>query len=87
MRNFQLINHVLQQSCSPNIVVAVRGLAKVFVGEIVESARRVQEQSSSNPVEGEERGPLAPDDIREAYIRYKQTADKRGSERAKLFVR
>jgi hypothetical protein len=35
----------------------------------------------------EERGPLAPDDIREAYIRYKQTADKRGSERAKLFIR
>lgn len=33
----QLVNHVLQQTCSPNIVIGVKGLAKVFVGEIVES--------------------------------------------------
>lgn len=76
----KLINHVLQQSCTPNIVVAVRGLAKVFVGEIVESARQVQ-------VEGKHHGPLAPDDVREAYRRYKSDKERRGHKRRKLFVR
>lgn len=43
-------------------------------------ARQVQAESGQS-------GPLVPDDIREAYRRYTATSDKRGSDRAKLFVR
>lgn len=76
----RLINHVLQQSCAPSIVTGFRGISKVFVGEIVELARQVQ-------AEADESGPLTPDHLREAYIRYKSVKDKRGSSRSKLFVR
>ena len=68
----QLVNAVLQQSVTEQIVVGVRSFSKVFVGEIIEegalaptrcpdhAARRVQSQRG-------EAGPLQPDHLHEAY--------------------
>lgn len=38
----QLVNATISQSVPENIVIGMRAVAKVFIGDIIESARRVQ---------------------------------------------
>lgn len=56
------INQVIGQAVNPNIVIAVSGLAKVFVGELVMEAVKVQKEQNQT-------GPLLPIHIHEAMRR------------------
>jgi transcription initiation factor TFIID subunit 11 len=71
----KLANSVLNQSISPNVAVALSGLSKVFVGEMVEKAREVQLRMDPPKTfeEYEQRGrqPLKPEHFREAWRMYK----------------
>ncbi|GAC99129.1 hypothetical protein PHSY_006727 [Pseudozyma hubeiensis SY62] len=59
----KLVNHVLSQSVSQHVAMVVSGVAKIFVGEIIEKAREIQS------VRGES-GPLRPNHLREAHRQY-----------------
>ncbi|KAL5501023.1 TAF11 [Sanghuangporus vaninii] len=84
----QAVRRVIQQSLgaqvSAPVAQIVAGFSKVFVGEIVEKARKVQERRG-------ETGPLAPDHLREAYRQYQKETGRVGAARPlrgkKLFVR
>lgn len=56
----KLVNNVLNQACNPNFIIAVSGVAKVFVGEMVCKAKEVQERWGDS-------GPLMPAHMHEAY--------------------
>jgi transcription initiation factor TFIID subunit 11 len=86
----QIVNQTLSQSAPQSVILAVRSVAKIFIGEMIEGARRVQTQWQevdeesktllpTPPTElGEEkvlRGPLLPDHLREAYRRHKLSGD------------
>jgi transcription initiation factor TFIID subunit 11 len=63
LTSLQLIQVVVGSGNPKNtdkIVIALAGVTKVFVGELIEEARRIAE-------ERQERGPLAPTHIQEAY--------------------
>lgn len=79
-----MIQQTLGQQVSAPVAQIVAGIGKVFVGEIVEKARKVQQQRG-------ETGPLSPDHLREAYRLYQQEAGRVGAARPlrgkKLFVR
>lgn len=70
----KLANSVLNQSITGNVAVALSGMSKVFVGEIVEKARDVQKLME--PTEYDENGkeiirPLRPEHLREAWRLFK----------------
>ena len=67
----KLVNHVLSQTVNQHIVMAVSGVGKVFVGEMVELARAVQR-------ERHESGPILPLHLYEAYRRYKNAQERPG---------
>lgn len=56
--------HPQQHQINNNAVIVVAGVAKVFVGELVEEARRVMDEMG-------ETGPIAPFHIVEAHRRLK----------------
>ncbi|VDM16234.1 unnamed protein product [Hydatigera taeniaeformis] len=58
----RLIQSVAQTSFSQNVVIAMAGITKVFVGELVEAALDYKEELR-------EIGPLQPKHIRVAYAR------------------
>ncbi|KAF7682929.1 Transcription initiation factor TFIID subunit 11 [Astathelohania contejeani] len=58
----KLCNSILKQSCNPNFVISVAGIAKVFVGEMVGMAKQIQFEMGDS-------GPLLPSHIDEAYRR------------------
>ena len=61
--HLQLIQVVVGSGNPKNtdkVVIALAGVSKVFVGELVEEARRIAEERN-------EHGPLAPTHIQEAY--------------------
>lgn len=68
----KLIQQQLGQNVSVPVSQLVAGVAKVFVGEIVEKALDVQERRHQH-------GPLAPEHIREAYQMYKEEKGNVGS--------
>ncbi|KAG1720827.1 TAFII28-domain-containing protein [Suillus paluster] len=84
----QAIRKVIQQTTgqqvSQPVAQIVAGVAKVFVGEIVEKARHVQSKRNDT-------GPLTPDHLREAYRMYQAETGRVGSARPtrgkRLFVR
>ncbi|KAI5184305.1 transcription initiation factor TFIID subunit 11 [Nematocida homosporus] len=58
----KFVSQVLGQTCNPNFAIVLSGIAKVFVSELVEEAKKVQS-------EWEEPGELMPSQIHEAYRR------------------
>jgi transcription initiation factor TFIID subunit 11 len=80
----KVIQQTLGQQVSQPVAQIVAGFAKVFVGEIVEKARAVQERRG-------ETGPLSPDHLREAYRMYQEETGRVGAARPlrskRLFVR
>ncbi|KAG0639434.1 hTAFII28-like protein conserved region-domain-containing protein [Tuber brumale] len=80
----RLANQVLSQSVTAGVGTAICGFSKVFTGEIVELALKVQKEWADADVEGEgienirkrtksdgSLGPLLPDHLREAARRYR----------------
>ncbi|KAJ2971500.1 hypothetical protein NUW54_g12494 [Trametes sanguinea] len=84
----QAVRKVIQQSTGQQVSLPVAqiiaGFSKVFVGEIVEKARKVQERRG-------ETGPLSPDHLREAYRMYQNETGRVGAARPlrgkRLFTR
>ncbi|THH20473.1 hypothetical protein EUX98_g8574 [Antrodiella citrinella] len=80
----KVIQQTLGQQVSQPVAQVVAGFAKVFVGEIVEKARDVQQRRG-------ETGPLSPDHLREAYRLYQVETGRVGAARPlkskRLFVR
>ncbi|KAG0438149.1 Transcription initiation factor TFIID subunit 11 [Dictyocoela muelleri] len=67
----KLISSILNQACNPNFIIAVSGVAKVFVGEMITEALKIQNEEGMT-------GPLMPQHIHEAYRRlYKKTGTMR----------
>ncbi|KAI3628711.1 hypothetical protein CBS14141_000414 [Malassezia furfur] len=61
----------VRKSVNQHFVMAASGVGKVFVGEMVESARRVQQERNDT-------GPLRPAHLYEAYRRYKIAQERPG---------
>lgn len=60
----KVLHQILGHSINPNSIIVCSGVAKVFVGELVEMAREVL-------LEWGDEGPLLPSHIREAHRRMK----------------
>lgn len=65
----RLMNSISGTVPSSNVVIAMAGIAKVFVGEIVEEALEVQRQENSTE---QTPTPLEPKHLREAFRRIQQ---------------
>lgn len=61
----RLMHSITGSVPSSNVVIAMAGIAKVFVGEIIEEALEVQRRENQN--EHKPATPLEPKHIREAY--------------------
>ncbi|KAJ1303843.1 hypothetical protein OPQ81_008263 [Rhizoctonia solani] len=84
----RFIHQSLGANVSVNVAQVIAGFSKVFVGEIIELARHVQQQSLPP---GTVPGPLTPDHLRAAYQLYIQQTGHVGSAKPargrRLFVR
>ncbi|ORY71529.1 histone-fold-containing protein [Pseudomassariella vexata] len=89
------INSITSQSVTPSIPQAMQVVCKLFLGDIVEEARRVQQEwiaAGEKQVPGNEeekilnevpkhrrQAPLRPDHLQEAYRRWKRSSEAGGS--------
>ena len=60
----KIMQNVLSHAANPNTVIVMGGIAKVFVGELVEEAKDVMDEWG-------ESGPLLPSHLIEAHRRLK----------------
>lgn len=80
----RIVNQTLSQSAPGKVIFGLQGIAKVYAGNLIEGARKVQaqwdevdEEAKANlptpPPDGEEkrRGPLLPEHLVEAYRRHR----------------
>lgn len=65
----RLVQSVSGSPVSQNVVIAISGIAKVFVGELVQEAIQIQKRYG-------ETGPIEPKHLREAYRVIKIRHDK-----------
>ncbi|KAG8706813.1 hypothetical protein FRC09_002185, partial [Ceratobasidium sp. 395] len=72
----RFVHQSLRANVSVNVAQVFTGFPKVFVGEIIELARHVQEQSLSP---GTPPDPLLPDHLRTVYQLYVQQTGHVGS--------
>lgn len=63
----KLLQQVLQTTLSLNVVITMSGIAKLFVGELIETARMIAHERGHT-------GALLPEHVHEAY----QLLDSRG---------
>eukprot|EP00899_Mesostigma_viride_P002460 jgi/Mesvir1/12214/Mv00442-RA.1 len=75
-----MLNVLGPQSVNPQSVIVVSGLAKMFVGDVVEMSRVIMSEA------GEE-GPIRPSHMREALRRLKQAGKGAHHSPPKLFRR
>jgi len=80
----RITNQTLSQSVPPAVITTINGYTKIFIGELVEGARKVQTEwmAAEDPdgeVKEKNRGPLLPDHLREALRRYKKAGEGGGA--------
>ncbi|XP_001952262.1 transcription initiation factor TFIID subunit 11 [Acyrthosiphon pisum] len=73
----RIVQTITGNSVSQNVVIAMSGIAKVFIGEIVEEALDIMEAQ-------EDSGPLHPKHLREAVRRLRKTGAIPSSKGRKL---
>lgn len=56
----QLVNATISQSVTENVVIGMRAVAKVYIGDIIEAARRVQNEWVENTGEKQTDLPTPP---------------------------
>jgi len=68
----RLIANSTSAPANKTVEIIVAGIAKVFVGELVEASKLIQKEWGDDP-----RAPIEPKHLREAYRRYREHQNKK----------
>lgn len=77
----QIVTHLTAQPPTPQVTTLVGGVGKVFIGEIVEKARQVQDSEHRRKglqLPTDTQLPLRPEHLMEAYRAYREEHEKPG---------